>query len=87
MARLPHTQHTKENKMTTKNPFEIRAEMLQLAKDYMDQQWAMNVQFTEKMVEEGRKTIDEAQSAYEMYSIEDMMEKAKEMYSFVTDKK
>ena len=73
--------------MTTKNPFEIRAEMLQLAKDYMDQQWAMNVQFTEKMVEEGRKTIDEAQSAYEMYSIEDMMEKAKEMYSFVTDKK
>ena len=28
--------------MTTKNPFEIRAEILQLAKDYMDQQYHMN---------------------------------------------
>lgn len=25
--------------MTQKNPFEIRAEMLQMAKDYMDQQY------------------------------------------------
>jgi hypothetical protein len=73
--------------MTTKNPFEIRAEMLQLAKEYMDQQYHMNVQFAEKMIKEGRKTIDESKDVYEMYSIKDMMDKAKEMYSFVTDKK
>jgi hypothetical protein len=72
--------------MTNKNPFEIRAEMLQLAKDYMDQQYHMNVQFAEKMVEQGKKTAEELQSVYKMYSMEELMEKAKEMYSFVSKK-
>ena len=44
-----------------KNPFEIRAEMLQLAKDYMDKQQEMN-------------------------SMDELMGKAKEMYSFVSKK-
>ena len=43
--------------MTNKNPFEIRAEMLQLAKEYMDQQYHMNVQFAESMMEQGKKSI------------------------------
>ena len=72
--------------MTSKNPFEIRAEMLQLAKDYMDQQYHMNVQFAEKMMEQGKKTAEELQEMYKMYSMEDLMEKAKEMYSFVSKK-
>ena len=69
-----------------KNPFEIRAEMLQLAKDYMDQQYQMNIQFTEKMVEQGQKTADELKDVYKMYSMAELMEKAKEMYSFVSKK-
>ena len=69
-----------------KNPFEIRAEMLQLAKDYMDQQYQMNITFAEKMVDEGKKTIEELQETYKMYSTEDLMAKAKEMYSFVSTK-
>jgi hypothetical protein len=72
--------------MSNKNPFEIRAEMLQLAKDYMDQQYHMNIQFAEKMVEEGKKTVDELQSMYTMYTMEELMEKAKEMYNFVSKK-
>jgi len=72
--------------MSNKNPFEIRTEMLQLAKDYMDQQYHMNVAFAEKTLEQGKKTIEEVQDVYKMYSIEDLMEKAKEMYSFVSDK-
>lgn len=72
--------------MASKNPFEIRAEMLQLAKDYMDQQYHMNVQFAEKMMEQGKKTAEELQEMYKMYSMEDLMEKAKEMYSFVSKK-
>ncbi len=72
--------------MSTKNPFEIRAEMLQLAKDYMDQQYHMNVQFAEKMVEQNKKTIEELQDTYKMYSMEELMAKAKEMYSFVSTK-
>lgn len=72
--------------MSNKNPFEIRSEMLQLAKEYMDQAYHMNVQFAERMVEEGKMQLEEFQKQTEMYSVEEMMEKAKEMYSFVSEK-
>ncbi len=72
--------------MSNKNPFEIRSEMLQLAKEYMDQQQSLNMAFAENMVEAGRKSAEEVQQAYQMYSMEDLMEKAKEMYSFVSKK-
>ena len=70
--------------MSNKNPFEIRADMLTLAKEYMDQQYHMNVQFAEQMMEKGKKNIEDIQESYQMYSMEDLMEKAKEMYSFVS---
>lgn len=73
--------------MSNKNPFEIRAEMLTLAKDYMDQQYHMNVQFMEKAMEEGRKTFEDYQEAVtKMYSMDDLMTKAREMYTFVSNK-
>lgn len=72
--------------MSNKNPFEIRTDMLAMAKDYMDQQYHMNVAFAEKALELNKKTIEEVQDMYKMYSIEDLMEKAKEMYSFVSKK-
>jgi hypothetical protein len=73
--------------MSNKNPFEIRAEMLQLAKEYMDQQYHMNIQFAENMVNEGKKTLEDIKESYAMYTMDDLMEKAKEMYSFVSEKK
>ena len=60
--------------------------MLQLAKDYMDQQYHMNVQFAEKLMEQNKQTADEYKDMYKMYSMEDLMEKAKEMYNFVSKK-
>jgi ABC-type transporter lipoprotein component MlaA len=72
--------------MTQKNPFEIRAEMLQLAKDYMDQQYHMNIQFAEKMMDAGKKSAEEMKDLYKMYTVDELMEKAKEMYSFVSKK-
>lgn len=76
--------------MTNKNPFEIRAEMLQLAKDYMDQQYHMNIQFYENMIAEGKKVREDMEEqlkdAYKMYSMEDLMKKAQEMYAFVSKK-
>ena len=72
--------------MTNKNPFEIRAEMLQLAKEYMDKQYHMNVQFAESMMEQGKKSIEDIKESYEMYSMDDLMYKAKEMYAFVSKK-
>ena len=76
--------------MSNKNPFEIRAEMLQLAKEYMDQQYHMNIQFFENMIAEGdkqRKDVEESLTeAYKTYSTEELMEKAKELYAFVSKK-
>ena len=72
--------------MTHKNPFEIRTEMLQMAKDYLDQQYHMNIQLANDLYEQGQKTAEEVKEAYQIYSTEDLMEKAKEMYSFVSKK-
>ena len=72
--------------MSNKNPFEIRSEMLAMAKDYMDQQYHMNIEFTRKLFDEGKKTAEELQAAITPYSMEDLIEKAKEMYSFVSNK-
>jgi hypothetical protein len=72
--------------MSNKNPFEIRADMLKLAKDYMDSQYHMNVQLMNDMYEQGNKTYEEVQDAYKMYSMEELMVKAKELYSFVSNK-
>jgi hypothetical protein len=70
--------------MSNKNPFEIRAEMLQLAKDYMDQQYHMNIQFAEKLMEQNKLTADHFKDAYKMYSMDELMDKAKELYGFVS---
>ena len=72
--------------MSNKNPFEIRADMLKLAKDYMDQQYHMNITAAEKLAEMGEKTLEEIRETYKMYSTEELMAKAKEMYSFVSTK-
>jgi hypothetical protein len=72
--------------MSNKNPFEIRAEMLQLAKEYMDQQHHMNIQFAERLMEQNKLTADHFKDAYKMYSMYELMEKAKELYGFVSKK-
>ena len=72
--------------MSNKNPFELRAEVLGMAKDYMDQAWQMNIEFTRSMFEQGKKTVDDMQTAFTPYDIKDLMAKAQEMYSFVIKK-
>ena len=69
-----------------KNPFEIRLEMLTLAKDYMDNAWTMNMEFTRSMFIEGKKTAEDVEAAMKPYSIEELMKKAQEMYNFVSKK-
>jgi len=72
--------------MSNKNPFEIRADMVQLAKEYMDKQWEANMDLMNNMYDQGKATIEQMQEAYQPYSVKDMMEKAQEMYSFVSKK-
>ena len=70
----------------SKNPFEIRADVLKLAKDYMDAQHQLNIQLINDLYEQGKKNYHEVQEAHKMYSMDALMEKAKEMYSFVSTK-
>lgn len=72
--------------MTTKNPFQIRAEVLELAKEYMDKQRDMNIAYAQKMIELNKIAIDEAIEMTKPYTFDQLMEKAKEMYNFVSKK-
>lgn len=72
--------------MSHKNPFEIRAEMLQLAKDYMDSQYQLNIRLMNDLYEQNKATIEQVKDAYKIYSMEELMSKAREMYSFVSTK-
>jgi hypothetical protein len=72
--------------MSNKNPFEIRAEMLQMAKDYMDQTWTLNAEFARQAFEQNKLSAEEMQKALVPYTLEDMMAKAKDLYAFVSTK-
>lgn len=84
--------------MTNKNGFEIRLEVLKMAKEMVDQSWndASNAwwsmvnsyaESTNKTVEEFLKQSEElAKSKPVMYTPADIMAKAQELYSFVAKK-
>lgn len=77
--------------MSNKNPFELRTDILAMAKDYMDQQYNLNLQFAQRAFEEAvtaQKVSADAWKKYvpEMYTIEDLMKKAQELYGFVSSK-
>lgn len=84
--------------MSNKNPFEIRLEILKMAKEMMDRQYdetsAMWWSLSEKVAETANKSTSELVSKSQelmsmkptMYSPKEMMEKAQELYSFVSKK-
>lgn len=59
--------------MTSKNPFEIRSEVLELAKEYMDKQTAMNIEYAEKMQAIGNIKMEEYTKAFKPYTFDDLM--------------
>lgn len=69
-----------------KNPFEIRAEVLELAKEYMDKQRDMNISYAQKMSDLNKMAIEDVIEMTKPYTFEELMSKAKEMYSFVSKK-
>ena len=77
--------------MSNKNPFEIRFDVLAMAKELMDRQYDMAQQQYWTMVEnakENSKDLTEAVEKYtpKMYQPQEIMEKAEELYKFVTKK-
>lgn len=77
--------------MTTKNPFEIRTELLQMAKDYLDQQYHLNMEFYRNAFDHALKNnnvgIDDWKKYMpQVYTIEELTKKAQELYGFVEKK-
>ena len=77
--------------MSTKNPFELRFDVLSMAKDLCDRQYDMAQQQYWTMVEnakEHNKDLVETIEKYtpKMYQPQEIMEKAEELYKFVTKK-
>jgi hypothetical protein len=77
--------------MSNKTPYEIRLEVLQMAKDYLDKVQEANLAFAQQaflqslavgdaVAEEWKKFIPES------YTVEDVMKKAAEFYSFIQKK-
>lgn len=75
--------------MSNKTPFELRFDMLSMAKEYMDKQIELNTDFAVKAFTEalkaGKATADQIQEfAPKSYSISDLIDKATELSSFVS---
>ena len=74
------------------NPFEIRAEMLKMAQDYLQKQQEINFEFAqdtfEQLVKQGKKVQEDWQAyAPKMYTFEDVLKEATKLYGFVKDVK
>jgi hypothetical protein len=76
--------------MSTKNPYEIRTELLGLAQGYLESQFQANKQFAEQayqqMVELGKaQPEDWMKFAPKFYDFKDILDRAKELYGFVNN--
>ena len=77
--------------MSNKNPFEIRFDVLNMAKEMMDRQYEMaQTQFWQQLdqCKEASKDVTEVFEKYtpKMYQPSEMMEKAEELYKFIVKK-
>ena len=74
------------------NPFEIRASALSLAKDYMDRQQEIAVEFAKHAFNAALSSGTVTASTWQeylpkMYTLDELTKKAQEMYSFVMTNK
>ena len=77
--------------MSNKNPFEIRFDVLAMAKELADRQYDMAQQQYWTAIEaakESSKDVFEVMEKYtpKMYQPQEIMDKAEELYKFVTKK-
>jgi len=75
--------------MSDRNPFEIRTRMLELAQEYLSEQYATNLDFAKQAFDELVHTNqavaqDWQKYAPKMYDFGDIVRKAQELYGFVS---
>lgn len=74
-----------------RNPFEIRTRMLEIAQEYLETQYKANMEFARKMwmdqMSAGSATLADADKFLpKMYSFEEIIKKASDLYGFVQKK-
>lgn len=74
------------------NPYQIRTDILAMAKDMLDKQYESQMKVAQTMYEVNKENMELATEAWnkyipKMYTMEEVMEKANELYSFVSEKK
>jgi len=77
--------------MSSKSPYEIRTDLLAMAKDYMDKQLDMNYDFTMSALHKlDENQADIAEQIEKLtprtYSMGELIDKANELYAFVNKK-
>ena len=88
MSHIPYyNQPDTESKRMNKNGYEIRAEVVAIAKDYLEKQHKANLEYVAKMTELGQKTSEAYVEALKPYTFEQILEHANKIYEFVTAKR
>lgn len=77
--------------MSNKSPFELRFDVLSMAKEYSDKMYDTNVDFARRIFDEsvamGTATADDwVKFIPKKYTMDDVISKARELYEFVQKK-
>ena len=77
--------------MSTKTPYEVRLELLQMAKDHLDKTFKAQCDFATQMmahmVEANKASVDELKALMPVpYTLDEVTKKATELYSFILKK-
>ena len=88
MRHIPYyNQPDTESRKMNKNGYEIRADLVAVAKDYIEKQHALNVEYANKMLELGNINRQAYLDMLKPYTFDNIIEHANKMYEFVTAKK
>ena len=73
------------------NPYQIRTDILAMAKDVMDKQYDMQLEIAHKMMDMYKDNAEQALEAWQryvpkMYTPEEIKKQAEELYAFVLKK-
>lgn len=74
-----------------KTPYEIRLELLQMAKEHLDAQFLLQMEFAKKVFDSALAANQVTLAAWkdyvpQGYTMDDLMKKATELYTFVSKK-
>lgn len=83
MSHIPYYNQPEGTKKM-KNGFELRTELMAMAKDYVEKQYAANVEYVKKTSE--LLSAEELVALMKPYSFDDVLSYARQMYSFVNTK-